>query len=630
MCGIAGIIYKDGEHPIGTEMTSMLQSMKHRGPDSTGYALYGQPSNLFNSISTARESNAATAFWTQNPAVPLAARTDPNIPAIRNSFGPSVGFAYSPQWGGWLTGNGKTTFRGGYRLSYDPPFYNIFLNVSTSAPFIFLQTLTGAGATGNPLPANPTGPNVRTLLAGSLTPGVFDPRTFTQTTVSNNFGPDSVHSWSFGVQREITKNSVLEARYVGNHGTNLFQTVDGNPYVGTAAAPGLAQSFPNLVPAGVTGCTTPGVVQTAAQAAAGPNPALGRANCNQGLVGQRNNGGFSNYQGLQVEFRANNLFKQLTMRTGYAWSKTLDNASEIFSTGTAGNTLTVAQNPFNTQKGEYSISGLNVPNAWTVTFLEQLPFFKEQHGIIGHALGGWGISGTYILASGQPFTPTQLGEALNSTPFGNVYDAAFVGSFAGVDSARPFIGNPNAPINTVGIFASDLCKGLFGITPTPLTPATTPGFCNTNLTPANALLSVNALSINLANPTGQGGQFTGQGRRPGETPVMVTTNDVRFIINGGIAQQLFGTPFGNATRNGFSDAIQNTANLSVIKTFKLSERMGFEFRATAVNVLNHFNFIGVDPTLENAGRTGSGTGFANPSLTNANGRQLYFGGRFIF
>ena len=33
------------EHPIGDEMTRMLQSMKHRGPDSTGYALYGQPSN---------------------------------------------------------------------------------------------------------------------------------------------------------------------------------------------------------------------------------------------------------------------------------------------------------------------------------------------------------------------------------------------------------------------------------------------------------------------------------------------------------------------------------------------------------------------------------------------------------
>ena len=43
MCGIAGIIYRDGAHDIGRDMTRMLQSMKHRGPDSTGYALYGQP-----------------------------------------------------------------------------------------------------------------------------------------------------------------------------------------------------------------------------------------------------------------------------------------------------------------------------------------------------------------------------------------------------------------------------------------------------------------------------------------------------------------------------------------------------------------------------------------------------------
>jgi glutamate synthase domain-containing protein 1 len=45
MCGIAGIISRDGERRIGAEMTRMLQSMKHRGPDSTGYALYGPPSD---------------------------------------------------------------------------------------------------------------------------------------------------------------------------------------------------------------------------------------------------------------------------------------------------------------------------------------------------------------------------------------------------------------------------------------------------------------------------------------------------------------------------------------------------------------------------------------------------------
>ena len=45
MCGIAGIIYKNGNgaHRIGRDITAMLQAMKHRGPDSTGFALYHQP-----------------------------------------------------------------------------------------------------------------------------------------------------------------------------------------------------------------------------------------------------------------------------------------------------------------------------------------------------------------------------------------------------------------------------------------------------------------------------------------------------------------------------------------------------------------------------------------------------------
>jgi glutamate synthase domain-containing protein 1 len=43
MCGIAGIIHKGQQADLGREMTGMLQAMKHRGPDSTGFALYGPP-----------------------------------------------------------------------------------------------------------------------------------------------------------------------------------------------------------------------------------------------------------------------------------------------------------------------------------------------------------------------------------------------------------------------------------------------------------------------------------------------------------------------------------------------------------------------------------------------------------
>ncbi len=43
MCGIAGVIHRGGTSDIGTEMTSMLRSLRHRGPDSTGFAVYGKP-----------------------------------------------------------------------------------------------------------------------------------------------------------------------------------------------------------------------------------------------------------------------------------------------------------------------------------------------------------------------------------------------------------------------------------------------------------------------------------------------------------------------------------------------------------------------------------------------------------
>ena len=45
MCGIAGLIHRGKRSDIGSELSSMLQSLKHRGPDSTGFALYGMPAD---------------------------------------------------------------------------------------------------------------------------------------------------------------------------------------------------------------------------------------------------------------------------------------------------------------------------------------------------------------------------------------------------------------------------------------------------------------------------------------------------------------------------------------------------------------------------------------------------------
>ncbi len=51
MCVIAVVIYKDKKtHTVGDALTSMLESLQHRGPDSAGYAIYGSldfPENYY-------------------------------------------------------------------------------------------------------------------------------------------------------------------------------------------------------------------------------------------------------------------------------------------------------------------------------------------------------------------------------------------------------------------------------------------------------------------------------------------------------------------------------------------------------------------------------------------------------
>jgi len=536
------------------------------------YSFYGQPANLFNQLTTTQQKSSAP-FW--DPSLPLSATTVPKTSSVKDLFGPSVGFAWSPK--GKLFGGDKTVIRGGYRLTYDPAFYNTFLLVAISAPTALAQTLQSP-STG--LPAVPTGGAVRAEYGGDLTLGVFDPRNFNRTTIYPNFGPDRVHEWSLGVQRQLGAHAAFEARYVGNHGWDLFQSINANPYI-----LGLATSYPNLVPAGLTPCLTP--------AATVPN-AFGTVNCNEGVTDETANTGFSNYNAVQTELRTTNLFNQLTLKMGYTYSKTMDNVSEIFSTFGGGNSIAYSQNPTNYKGQEYGLSGLDIPNAWTITFVEDLPFKRSQQGVLGHILGGWAVSGNYLLGSGEPFTPSQI--EINALTGGVANDVSFdLANIGTLETSRPFVGSASAPQQQVGIFAGDACA-----------------FTGIGCTdPATNLISLNA--INAAG-----------------TDVPVAKNQVRWIANGGEADAVFGTPFGNAGRNTAREYWTNQANFTLFKNFKVRERVNIQWHMTMTNPFNHPDFFGTSPFIENAGVTAYQEGFANPQLQNGGIRTIYFGLKILF
>jgi hypothetical protein len=535
------------------------------------WTYFGQPANLFHTLDLERQTGSEP-FW--NPSLPTSITVFPSIPAPKKSFGPGIGFAYTPHWGQALFGKDKTVFRGGYRLSYDPPFYNIYLNISSAAPQAMTQVLTGTKAASIPMLLDPTGPNVRTQLASYLTYGVYDPRSFYETTVVPNFKPDGVQSWSFGIQRQLGAGAVFEARYVGNHGFNLFQSINANPYIA-----GVYAEFPSALPPNVTPCSAADAVVASA---------VGRVSCNEGIVRERTNTGYSDYNGLQLDLRSSQLFHQLTLHTSYTWSKTTDNVSEIFSTFGGATTYAFSQNPLNYTTAEHGLSGLDFPNSWTLNFVEAIPAFRHQEGIVGHVLGGWSLSGNYIIQSGQVYTPIQYYSSTFSGGVGQdtAFDTTAIGTF---ETSRPFLSNPSAPATTVGIYAGDACS-LDGIG------------C---ALPPNTLLDDVAV-----NATGEAHS--------------VQKSQVHFIVNGGEAQSLYGTPWGTAARNGLRDYHTNTANFSLVKTIKFNERAHLDWRMDMLNVFNHPNYGSVDPFIEDAGYQGIGTGFANPMFTSGGNRSIAF------
>jgi hypothetical protein len=163
-----------------------------------------------------------------------------------SDFAPSFGLAWTvPNFNNkWLKGafgdGGQTVVRGGYSIAYVREGFSTFHNMwgANEGPTLTLTTnsttlntqyfvgpgnFRGAGSVlyrdqtlpTTPLPGNTTFP----ITAGFGTD-------FNEWTPNLRMG--YVQSWTFGLQRELTKDMAVEVRYVGNHGTKLWRQYELN------------------------------------------------------------------------------------------------------------------------------------------------------------------------------------------------------------------------------------------------------------------------------------------------------------------------------------------------------------------------------------------------------------------
>ncbi|MEK7829480.1 MAG: hypothetical protein AAB401_00255, partial [Acidobacteriota bacterium] len=195
--------------------------------DTTDYNFYGQydwkflPNVTFNA-GVRYEYQAMPEVQLPNPSVYLIPNTGmslnkatSSLPNRKNNFGPRVGFAVD------LTGDGKTSVRGGYGLYFgriiNSTIYNALVNTGAAGG----QTQVSIAPTSS---TSPIFPNVlASAPAGAAAMQFFSP----------TFNAPAIHQADLIFERQVLRNTTVSASYLMSQGRRLPTFLDRNLNVPT-------------------------------------------------------------------------------------------------------------------------------------------------------------------------------------------------------------------------------------------------------------------------------------------------------------------------------------------------------------------------------------------------------------
>ncbi len=237
--------------------------------------------------------------------------------------------------------------------------------------------------------------------------------------------------------------------------------------------------------------------------------------------------GNSAYDALQTHLEKR-VSHDFSVSASYTWSHSLDEQSDIglFFTGNDPNNL----------KSSYASSDFDRTNVFTAAFTAILPNTARPHSFLAEAVNDWSLDGIGIAQSGQPYSLYEYYGAVGSIYFGDY----------------PTLLNPVLPVKDPGTAKGTGLTGHKGDFRGP------GGSFIPTIDPTQ--IAINYLS-------------------PGEKGIPVST--------GSDPQDIYETDFAPSDqRNIFRQSFQKRLDVSVRKTFRVSDRISLLYNFDVYNVFN--------------------------------------------